>query len=138
MAARDKIHDPVKAALVKDGWTITDEPFKIIYRRLTLSADLAGEQTLAAERGAKRIVVEIKSFLGPSLIHDLQQALGQYQMYQFYLTQTEPDRILFLAIGTDTYADFLQDEAVQPLIEEAKVKLIVVNLETAEVMQWIE
>jgi len=29
MAARDKIHELVKQALIKDGWTITDDPFTI-------------------------------------------------------------------------------------------------------------
>ena len=29
MPARDLYHDAVKAALIKDGWTITDDPFMI-------------------------------------------------------------------------------------------------------------
>jgi len=137
MAAQDKIHDAVKTALIKDGWTITDDPFRIAYKKLVLSADLAGERTLAAEKGTERIVIEIKSFLGPSLVYDLQQALGQYEMYRFCLKQTEPSRILFMAIDADTYADFFQRESVRELVEETKVKLVIVNLEAEEVMQWI-
>ena len=137
MAAQDKIHDAVKAALIKDGWTITDDPFKIAYKKLVLSADLAGERTLAAEKGTERIVIEIKSFLGPSLIYDLQQALGQYEMYRFCLKLTEPGRMLFLAIDADTYADFFQREPVLELVQDAKLKLVIVNLEAEEVTQWI-
>jgi hypothetical protein len=29
MAAKDVIHDPVKMALIKDGWTITHDPYPI-------------------------------------------------------------------------------------------------------------
>ena len=44
--------------------------------KVTLRADLAADRVIAAERGTERIVVEIKSFLSPSLIHELQMALG--------------------------------------------------------------
>ena len=137
MAAQDKIHDAVKNAPIKDGWTITADPYSIAYKGLGLSADLAAERTLAAERGVERIVVEIKSFLGPSLVYDFQQALGQYEMYRFYLSLTEPDRVLFLAIGNNTYVQFFQREAVQALTAETKIKLVIVDLEIEEVVQWI-
>ena len=32
MAADDRIYQGVKAALIKDGWTIVDDPLKIIYK----------------------------------------------------------------------------------------------------------
>src|ERR1017187_2527370 len=88
MAARDRIHAAVKTALIKDGWTVTDDPFVITYKEFGLSADLGAERVLAAEQGSKRIVVEVKSFLGPSPVHDLQQALGQYEMYRYCLKAT--------------------------------------------------
>lgn len=43
MARLDKIHDAVKNALVKDGWTITDDPFTLEYEEQILFVDLAGE-----------------------------------------------------------------------------------------------
>jgi hypothetical protein len=43
MPAADQIHDAVKRALVKDGWTITDDPYVIRYEDATLYADLAAE-----------------------------------------------------------------------------------------------
>ncbi len=99
MAAEDKIHDAVRTALIKDGWTITAEHFRVKYEDADLQADLAAERMLAAERDLERIVVEIKSFLGPSLYHDLQQALGQYEIYRMFLELGEPERKLFLAIS---------------------------------------
>jgi hypothetical protein len=31
MPARDSIHDPVKSALLKAGWFVTDDPYVISY-----------------------------------------------------------------------------------------------------------
>ena len=90
MPAKDVIHDAVKNALIKDGWTITDDPFIIKYEDVNLQADLAAERTLAAQKGNQKIVVEIKSFLSPSPITDIKMALGQFDLYEFYLTLTAP------------------------------------------------
>jgi hypothetical protein len=71
MPAKDVIHDAVKNALVKDGWTITDDPLRLKYKAVNLSVDLGAERTLAAEREGEKIAVEIKSFLNASTINDL-------------------------------------------------------------------
>ena len=64
MPAHDIYHDTVKSALVKDGWTITHDPIRLRLRRgKNLFVDLGAELLLAAERGAEKIAVEIKSFL---------------------------------------------------------------------------
>lgn len=31
MPRKDQVHEAVKNALVKDGWTVTDDPFRIVY-----------------------------------------------------------------------------------------------------------
>lgn len=38
---------------------------------------------LSAEKGTRRIVVEIKSFTGVSDVNDLEQAIGQYIGWQY-------------------------------------------------------
>lgn len=83
--ARDKIHYAVKNALIKDGWTITADPYylKVADDEPDLAADLAAERPLAAEKGSRKIVVEIKSFLGRSLITEFYSALGQYLTYLY-------------------------------------------------------
>ena len=42
--------------------------------------DLGAERLISAEKGTRKIVVEIKSFVSRSDVKDLQQALGQYIM----------------------------------------------------------
>lgn len=80
--AKDIIHEQVKNALIKDGWTITHDPFPLRIGQKNLSADLGAERLISAEKNHQKIVVEIKSFLGHSNVRDLQQAIGQYVMYQ--------------------------------------------------------
>ena len=50
MPARDKFHDSVRNALIKDGWTITDDPLTFKFDETELYVDLGAEQILAAEK----------------------------------------------------------------------------------------
>jgi hypothetical protein len=76
MPAKDTYHDALCRALVKDGWTITDDPFRLIWGKRDFYVDLGAERVVAAEKAGKRIAVEVKSFLGASAMHDLELALG--------------------------------------------------------------
>jgi hypothetical protein len=42
MTARDQIHDAVRTALLKDGWTITADPYTIAHEDLRIYADAGG------------------------------------------------------------------------------------------------
>ena len=66
MPAKDTYRHAVKNSLLKDGWTITADPYFIKYEDADLYADLAAEKPIAAERQGQKIVVEIKSFIGRS------------------------------------------------------------------------
>lgn len=136
MPARDLNHDIVRDALVSDGWTVTDDPYVINYEDVTLFADLGAERTLAAERDGHRIVVEIKSFVGASPIHEFEAALGQYELYRGLLELTEPDRELFLAVSDTIYESLFQREAIQVIVRRNRIKLVVVDLENEEIIQW--
>ena len=137
MSAEDAIHDAVTAALAKDGWTITDDPYTIEYEELTLFADLAAERPLAARRGGSQIVVEIKSFSGPSPVHDLKLALGQLDLYRAFLELTDPQRKLYLAVPDVAYNKFFAQKAVQALVARYALSLLVIDVAREEVVQWI-
>jgi hypothetical protein len=137
MPKHNLIHDAVKKALVKDGWTITADPFRIEFEDVKLFADLAAERPIAAERAGRKIVVEIKSFLNPSPIFDLEVALGQYQLYRNFLELTEPERKLFLAVSDTVYAHFFELKAIQVIVQRCQLSLFTVNLETEEIVRWI-
>lgn len=137
MSARDIIHQGVKNALLKDGWVIADDPFTIQYEDATLFADLAAERTIAAEKAGNKILVEIKSFVGISPFHDLKIALGQYQLYLPMLQTLGLDYKLYIAIGDEVYADTFQRQSFQLIVDWYELPLIVVNLESEEIEQWI-
>jgi XisH protein len=92
MPARDIYHDAMKNALLKDGWTITHDPYHLPWGGKDMFVDLGAEQFLAAEKTNQLIAVEIKSFLGPSLLDDLEKALGQFVLYRAVLSKREPER----------------------------------------------
>ncbi len=136
MPAKDLYHDAVKSALVKDGWTITADPYFIKYESAELYADLAAEKPIAAARGSEKIVVEVKSFVGRSLIYDFQQALGQYLIYREFIELTEPDYRIYLGIDDITYQDFFLEKAIQVVVRANHLLLVVVDIEQEEIVQW--
>jgi hypothetical protein len=104
---------------------------------LTLYADLAAERALAAERGAQKIVVEIKSFTGLAKLQELKTALGQYDIYASFLELLTPERKLYLVVSEPIYADFFCRAAIQVVMRRKLLPIIVVGLNTEEVVQWI-
>lgn len=97
---------------------------------------LFGESLIAAERGSEKIAVEIKSFLSPSLINDLETAWGQFFMYARALQRREPERRLYLAVSRNTFETLFQEEAGQLLLEEPGFRMIVFDSKTEEIIQW--
>jgi hypothetical protein len=138
MPAAATIHDAVKNALIKDGWTITADPFTIAYEEISVYADLAADRILAAERGMERIAVQIKSFIGRSRVHDLELTLGQYNLYQGLLEIVAPDRRLYLGVSDTVYGEFLDQKAVQMILKRFNVSIIVVKLQLEKIMAWIK
>ena len=76
MPKYDVYHEPVKRALIKDGWTITDDPYVLSCKGLRLYADLGAEKPLAAEKSDRKIVVEIKVFGTHRRSLNLKEPLG--------------------------------------------------------------
>lgn len=137
MAKRDFYHDTVKRALQKDGWTITHDPYTLQRRRKNLYADLGAERLISAEKSLKKIVVEVKSFLGESDVKDLEQALGQYVLYRQLLDDIEPQRILYLAVSTKVFSSVFEDGIGDVLLSKGIVRLLVFHIEQEVITAWI-
>lgn len=137
MPRKDSIHDVVKNTLTKAGWTITADPLTIIYKDVKAQADLEAQFLIEAEQAGRRIVVEIKTFSSPSPIHDLQEALGQYSLYRTLLNLTQSDSELYLAVHERAYEEVLSREGVQDVLRAMAIAIIVIRLETEEILQWI-
>jgi hypothetical protein len=146
---KDTIHEIVKQAVIKDGWSIakTDDPYVISYGERFLFIDLAASKSnnishikssfIGAERGNSRIAIEIKGFRGKSIMLDLEQAIGQYTLYRLLLNKVNPGREVYLAITDVTYDEFFSEPIGELIINELPLKLIIVNVEKAEIVQWI-
>jgi hypothetical protein len=138
MAAKDIIHDPVREALENDGWEITDDPLTLLYKDKNVFIDLGAQRLIAARRDHKKIAVEIKSFIGLSIMRDLELALGQYVLYRSFLNELEPDRHLYIALSHAAFLTLMRSEAIQMLLRVNHVSLLVVNLDSKEIVLWSE
>ena len=137
--ARDLFHNQVKAALVKDGWSITHDPYSIkISEIIKVQIDLGAESTIAAQRAQEKIAVEIKSFVSDSDdINEFHGALGQYLNYARALAIKAPERTLYLAVPFDTYTEFFQVPFIQATLQDYQINLIVYEPIQEVIQQWI-
>ncbi len=138
MPARNVYHDAVVHALLADGWTVTHDPLTISYGGKDLFVDLGAERvTVAAEKAGQRIAVEIQSFLSRSPVRDLQEAVGQYEIYKVVLAETEPDRLLYLAVPRSVHEGLLAERFGQFIVNRLQLRLLVFDEQQQRVVQWI-
>jgi len=137
MPAKDFFHDTVKNALDKDGWIITDENLFIKIDKIEFYIDLAAERILVAEKAGQKIAVEVKSFIGVSVVSEFHTALGQFLNYRSALRKKEPERILYLAVSFDVYDDFFRSSFIQEVIAEHQLRILVFDSQKEEVVLWI-
>ncbi len=123
MPAKDIYHNNVKNALVTDGWTITKDPLILTIGKKDLFVDLGAKKLISAEKGERKIAVEIKSFIGVSLVNDLEKALGQYTLYLDILADKEPERLLYLAIRAKTFAEIFEEPIGKILLAKKRFNM---------------
>lgn len=138
MPAKDIYHQTVKIALVKDGWTITHDPYRIrLARGKNLFVDLGAERLIAADRDTEKIAVEIKSFTRASDMKDLEDALGQFVLYARLLIRYAPERTLYLAVTEEIRKTVFEEEAGQILIEDGIIRLVTFDPTQEVIVGWI-
>ena len=139
MPIKDVYHDVVKNALIKDGWTITDDPLYLNLEEIvTLYVDLGAEKLFSAQKGNRQIAVEVKSFIQVSVIYELHQAVGQFISYRIALQKHSPTRILYLAIPDIIYDGIFSTRFGQEIIAETHLKILVYDVQEEKIVQWIE
>lgn len=137
MSARNLYHDAVVAALVADGWTITDDPFGVVIGSRRLYVDLGADRAaLGAERNGERIAVEVQSFLSKSEIDDFHRAIGQYVVYRLVLEELDPDRTLYLAVPDEVYTGILSEPLGQLAMTRIGMKVVAFDPQTRRIVLW--
>ena len=131
-------HEAVRHALIKDGWTITHDPFRLEDKdnKIAYEADLGAEKLLAAEKGLDKIVVEVKSFLKLSLSHEFHGILGQYMTYINALEFLDLDRELIIAVPQFAEARIQEYPFILHLIKKHNVKLFVFDEIEEIILTW--
>jgi hypothetical protein len=138
MPRKDLFHFAVREALEKEDWVITDDPLNLSIGEVDLLADLGAEKVIAAEKIDEKIAVEIKNFVGQSLVSEFHKALGQYENYRLSLKLTNSDRVVYLAVSKDAWEDFFQRPFIQAVIVAQNLKILVFEPTTHTIIQWIK
>lgn len=136
MPPRDLYHEAAKSALAKEGWTITHDPYTITFGRRRVFVDLGAERMLGAQRGEEKIAVEVKSFLGPSELRDIEQAVGPFVLYQALPEEYEPERLFFLAVPTFASVATLEEAIPSSVLARMDVRYFAFDPEQETIARW--
>jgi hypothetical protein len=136
--AKDFYHDNVREALIKDGWRITHDAYRLEIEDVTYHIDFGAEPLIAAEKDEMTIAVEVKSFVGPSTVNEFHKAVGQFNDYYVALEMEDPERVLFLAIPEDIWFRFFQKRLIQKSLQRIQAKVIIYNPDNNDIVEWIK
>lgn len=136
--AKDFYHDNVRLALEKDGWKITDDPYRMKIEEIGYEIDFGAEPLIAAEKEENKIAIEVKSFVGASNINEFHRAVGQFNDYFVALEMHEPSRELFLAVPQSIWNSFFRKEVIQKSIARIGAKIIIYDPNKNEIVKWIK
>jgi len=135
--AKDKYHEHIIEALIKDGWEITHDPYIIEFDDDDkLKIDLDAQKIIGAEKEGHRIAVEVKSFLNESVIYDYHSALGQMINYQIGIDEIEEERGLFLAMPHEAYEILRTKFVFRKSVEKNELKLILFDVKDKTIVAW--
>lgn len=99
--------------------------------------DLAAEKLIAATKENTEIAVEIKTFLKASFSNEFHAVLGQYLNYLSALKRSDKNRILYLAVPSHIWNTKFQIEGIKISIQDYNVKILIYNIKTKKIEQWI-
>lgn len=70
-------------------------------------------------------------------MRDLQEAVGQYDVYRTILAETEPERSLYLAVPQRVYETVFTEKIGQLILKRLQLLLITFDEEQERIVQWI-
>ena len=131
MPAKDRHHDTVKRALIKDGWIIDDEQVAFIGSERQIVIDLQ-----ISKEGQGIILVEVKGFQ-PSMVEALANAIGKMLIYRYILNELTQNIPVWLAVPEFAYQSILTEDMGLTMRRQLGMDLVVFSLEREEIVQWI-
>lgn len=86
----------------------------------------------------RRLLVEVKSFLpGESMVENLANAIGKYQLYEAAIAIRKLGLTLYLAIPVGVYEGIFQEDIGIELRRNIDIRLIIYDPENEVVVRWI-
>jgi XisH protein len=73
----------------------------------------------------------------PQSTRDLYIAFGQYILYRALLAELRDESPLYLAVPEDAFINIFEQTALRA-VRDNQVKMVIVNVETETITQWIE
>ena len=131
MPAKDKFHDAVIAALIKDGWRVDEEQVELVMDNRILWIDLR------AVKDNKSILIEIKSFISKSQVEDLAQSIGKHELYRVILKSKKSDESLYLAVPYSAYQGILNERLGRMVFHDLRIKYLVFDAQKEIIRAWI-
>lgn len=136
MPAIDQCEPQVIRAFQKAGWVVTDQPYFIrVGEEEAIFADLRLEHL---QEKQPIIVVEVKCFARKSaMIDEFYHAVGQYVFYRNALQLRGLLTEIYLSVPADVYMSFFMRQTIQSVINDVKIKVVVVDIDKEEIVSWI-
>lgn len=137
MPAIDSCEPQVIRAMEKAGWQVTHQPYPVrISRNEGIIADARLRHTA---RKRQIIVLEVKCFPeNRPTLDEFYRATGQYILYRNMLILKGVSTPLYLAIPTTVYESFFTRKSIQATVNDAKIKLVVIDIAIEEVVKWVD
>ncbi len=134
MPAKDRHHDAVKRALIKDGWSVTAEQVKLSFGDRYLWIDMQAEK----QDQQRIILVEVKELDDVSSpVEALASAVGKYLLYRLGITYTPQNIPLFLAVSEASYVGILSTIMGQSVLAQTQISLLIFDPEQEIIVKWI-
>jgi hypothetical protein len=70
-------------------------------------------------------------------VRDLQESVGQFEIYRAVLEETEPDRLLYLAVPRRIFESLLAEPFGQLIVNRLRLRVMVFDDREAKVIRWI-
>jgi len=136
MPAFDQCHEQVVRALQKDGWRLEQTAVKLFFDDRYAYVDMKVSRGINGNR-EQMLLVEVKCFPDKnSTTRDLYAAIGQYLVYRAMIRALDQSIEIYLSIPSSIFNEVF-DDIVLHVIEESRINVVVINLETETIVKWI-
>lgn len=138
MPAIDQCEEQVIRALEKAGWLVTHQPFAIRINKKRAGYVYADLRLRQKTNNQTIIVIEVKYFASTRThLDEFYQAVGQYMSYRNALTINDMQLPVYLSVPSSVFTTFFQIPLIAAVVADAQIKLVVIDLEKEEIIQWI-